>query len=462
MKKMKKYLAVLMACLLTVAGLAGCGEKVTATELVDAMKAQWEDASSIEAEMNIDGTIKISSNGISMEMMLELAGKLQTVKDKGSIIDMGITVSAAGQKQAMDMQMISVKDGDKEKVYTYQNDIWSYSEADKGDQDSSSQLSKLMNDKMEWTLEKDTEKVDGEEAYVLTSTVNGKDLMDAFSEMAEVSESDIEDMAKDVDLSKLNLDIVWFISKEDKTPLKAEVDFGDSLNQLFEGTELAGSKIELSFEITDFGFDTVKSIKVPDEALAAETPTEPATQPTETETSQVQSSDVGTSTQPSTEDYEAAAKAVNETGKFSLYDSYSESGMTGTLPAGYRCDYASDTMVTLSDESYEVNVTYTLNGKSLYDEEDLASQVTSWVDYMKEDTENYQNVTATEVQKETIGGKEVSYILVTYQAFGDRQYQEYHAWVDGGAAFGMAEIVSSGPEATAQELITPFVEGLTF
>ena len=107
-------------------------------------------------------------------------------------------------------------------------------------------------------------------------------------------------------------------------------------------------------------------------------------------------------------------------------------------------------------------MTYTLNGKSLYDEEDLASQVTSWVDYMKEDTENYQNVTAAEVQKETIGGKEVSYILVTYQAFGDRQYQEYHAWVDGGAAFGMAEIVSSGPEATAQELITPFVEGLTF
>ena len=56
--------------------------------------------------------------------------------------------------------------------------------------------------------------------------------------------------------------------QEDKTPLKAEVDFGDSLNQLFEGTELAGSKIELSFEITDFGFDTVKSIKVPDEALS--------------------------------------------------------------------------------------------------------------------------------------------------------------------------------------------------
>lgn len=456
MKKMKRVIALFLACLLAMAGLAGCGEKVTAEELLDAMKACWEDASSSEAKMEIDGTMSVSVSGISMDIQIQLDGEIQNVKDKGNVLDMEVAVSAAGQNQKLAMQVITLEDGDGTKAYVCQDGAWSYSETEQIAK-TDDQFSQLLNDKMDWTLEKDTEKVGDQEAYVLFATVSGTDLLGIISDMADISDNDLTQLADGIDFSKLNIDVIWFISKSDKTPLKMELDLGDSLTKLFEGTELDGTKMDLSVEISDFGFDTVKEIKVPDEALAAENPTEPATQAPEST-----SADLGSSvTQSAEEDYELAAKEVNDTGTFTVLDTYPGASMSGSVPSGYSCSYASDTMVSLMDASYETDITYSMEGKGLYSEEDVIETVTGWVDYIKEDTDSYQDVQMTEVQKETIGGKEVSYISVSYVMFGNTKYQEYHVWLEGENAFGIVEIDTTKTDAAAQDLIAPFVESLT-
>ncbi|WP_434309310.1 hypothetical protein [Hominifimenecus sp. rT4P-3] len=456
MKKMKQVIALFLACLLTVAGLAGCGEKVTAEELLDAMKACWEEASAMSAKMEIDGTMSVSVSGISMDIGIQLDGKIRNVREKGSVLDMDLEVSAAGQNQKLAMQVITLEDGDQTKAYLCQDGVWSYSGTEQIAK-TDDQFSQLLNDKMEWTLEKDTEEVEDQEAYVLVATVSGTDLLSIVSDMAEISDEQLTQLADGVDFSKLNIDVVWFISKSDKTPLKMELDLGDSLTKLFEGTELDGTKMDLSVEIADFDFEASKEIKVPDEALAAENPTEPATQTPES----VPADPGSSATQSAEEDYERAAKEVNNTGTFTVLDTYPGASMSGSVPSGYSCSYASDTMVSLMDDSYETDITYSMQGKGLYSEEDVIETATGWVDYMKEDSASYKDVQMSEVQKETIGGKEVSYISISYVMFGNTKYQEYYVWLEGENAFGIVEIDTTKTDAAAQDVIAPFVESLT-
>ena len=80
---------------------------------------------------------------------------------------------------------------------------------------------------------------------------------------------------------------------------------------------------------------------------------------------------------------------------------------------------------------------------------------------MQEDTENYKDIVISDLQTATVAGREVSYRLLTYNAYG-LDYQEYYAWVDTGSA--ICEIETDGDQTgqTVEEFLAPFVENLAF
>lgn len=494
MKKRKTYLAICMAGALAVSGLAGCGESVTAEELVPEVQENAQNADSMEAGLSARISAKVPADVLSslmgssgssaaatadVEAEVTLDGEIQAIREDTTYLNMDLEVSAAGMMQSMALEAYLVQDGDTLKAYAATDGEWTYSESEVESDTAMDSMNQLLDDGMDWVLEEDTEEVGGTEAYVLTAALSGEELLQIAQEAAGASgeDVDLDSLLEEtgVDFSKLNLDLVWYVDQEERTPLGMELDFGSSLTDLLADTPLAGVEVEISFELTDMAYNSVEEIAVPEEALAAAGGAEPETEP-EMESEESTDSFLGEVTQPAAEatteaateageetipDYEAGAAAINAAGQFTL-TSYS-GGLTinGTLPAGYTCGYGTENMVRLDAEDGSNSVTYSLMDKELWTIEELAEDPDSWVEYMQEDTENYKDIVISDLQTATVAGREVSYRLLTYNAYG-LDYQEYYAWVDTGSA--ICEIETDGDQTgqTVEEFLAPFVENLAF
>lgn len=271
----------LMMLVLSIMTFAGCGEKVTAESIMEQMKANTENLDSTEAKMVFGMEMNISESteaiNIDMDMKVSLDMDMQTTTDpEASHITMKVAVSATGMNIDMKMEMYQVAEGGETVTYSLAEDVWtrtvSEDIADTLDTDAMMELIETLD--IEYTLGDRTEDVDGTEAYVLSTTITGKDIMSVMENLVSAMGEDFS-MAEfdslDLDIESLNAEIKYYVDKDKMLPLKVTVDFGDSLGKMFEGmggTEGFEFK-EAYLEIEYTGFNTVDTIKVPQEVKDA-------------------------------------------------------------------------------------------------------------------------------------------------------------------------------------------------
>ena len=226
--------------------LGGCGKKVTAQSLVEEMNAKLENTKSYEAAMDMGMSMNVEAEGVGMDIDLSMAGNTETVMDP-MITHMDMTMDMSLLGLSMDMDMYLQIDG----------------EQPVSDDMNLNNITVNVGDPANLKLAEKTETLDGGEAYVITGTISGAELQDVLAS----AESMMEGLGE-VDLTSMQADMTLWIYKDTGYPASMEVVMsGDGISTEADGVTIRVTELSV---VTDYiGFDTIDTIEIPDEALAA-------------------------------------------------------------------------------------------------------------------------------------------------------------------------------------------------
>ncbi len=265
----KKLLALFSVLLLTLSLLAGCGgsEPVTASSLMEEAQKYTDEADSMKTHMLMDMTMSgesLQTVGGSVEMAMDI--DMDTVKDP---LANHMTGKVKFLGMDMDYEAYSVLEDDQMCTYSKVMGSWTLQKTDL-DKEALEEIKKgssaqFFSQNDQFTLQEETEDVDGTEAYIITGTLEGEDiksLMENFSGALPAMGIDMSD----VDYKDVSVDIKYAIAKEDRRPVYVDADFKGMESMMGDAAEgITIDKFTLHLDYLDF--NNVDSIEVPQEAI---------------------------------------------------------------------------------------------------------------------------------------------------------------------------------------------------
>ena len=205
MRKKRGLVSVVLATVMIVGGLTGCGtEKVTAESLVSNAFCS-EEVKSLDADvtLNLDMDVdasELTGSDTTMNIAIGLDCNVKSTEDV-AYTDGKATISFFGTKTKADVKTYAdIKEG---VVYNYDedSDSWVKSDLDSSSFDFSSVSNKIDTDVFENLELAETKSKD--EDYTVTGTISSKKLQDLLGE-------DLSDFTSGVDTSELDLDNLNF------------------------------------------------------------------------------------------------------------------------------------------------------------------------------------------------------------------------------------------------------------
>lgn len=441
MRETKKPVRFLLAALLLFAAvvLGGCGkEKVTAESLIKTASKRSENAKSVSADMNLDMKMNIKQSGISADFNIGADLSIEAVKEPVSAhIDGTMSVDIAGNSQESSLESYLVDEDGTAVTYMGTDGSWTKTEAELSDDGMLSGLNSMLNDSMNYELQKETEEVNGKEAYVLTGKVSGE----LMNELMGGLGSDMGAVSADIDWSKFEASVAVKLDKDSKQIVEVVMDCTDGLSAVMEdalaqaGVSDAGVTVgKYALTMTNISYDSVDEIVVPDEVKnAAVSADEDSLEDflggeedglNEEETDPI---DEGF-TVPDTD--EEAALAPNADGTYTLKSYGDEASVNLAVPEGFSITPYSDSSYLYFDfdanETFdELSFLYTIN---TYDtDEDLADDNKSLFDYYNGDSD-YTDVQLQEKQTLQVGNLEVHYMKISYTFDESGKYIDLYGW----------------------------------
>lgn len=260
---MRKKLVWLLSAVMVVSAvmLGGCGgKKVTAESIIQEVNANMEKCKSFTGDMNMDMKMGMSDGTEEQEISITMGGSLEATTDP-VITHMDVTMDMLGM--SMDMDVYAQVEGKKTTTYTGVMGSWTKTEQETPDTAAMENLYTIAGDGKNMTLAEKTEKIGDREAYVLTSTITGEELAGLMNSMGG-------DMTQGlgVDLSSMEAVVNMKVYKDKMVPASVSVEMKDN----GEGIEIDGivMKLGMTMVMNYSDFDTIESITIPEEALAAE------------------------------------------------------------------------------------------------------------------------------------------------------------------------------------------------
>ena len=261
---MRKKIVWLLASvmLLSAVALGGCGKKeVTAESLVKEANENMEKVKSYAGDLDMQMSMNISSEGVAMDMDMVMEGTFEGTMEP-EIFHLKGTMDMSLLGLSMDMDMYSQVEGDKAISYIGVMNEWMKSET-AVDESSMQDMYTVAGDGKDMTLAEETEKIDDREVYVLTSTITGEEFEQIMGLMDSMSSG-----VGDMDWSTMQADVTMKIYKDTVLPASVSIEMSDSGEGIeSEGVVVKFNSISVVMNYSDF--DTIDSITIPDEALAA-------------------------------------------------------------------------------------------------------------------------------------------------------------------------------------------------
>lgn len=257
----KKLMTLALAVGFSLAVLTGCSKKPTVESLVDGMFDS--EIESQKAEIETDIELSLASQGVSFDVTaggdfeMQVSG-MNGKDDLTTYIDgkVSMKVPAGSVDEKLGFETYSNVDDETLTCYVCADDgVW-YTEKldDVWDQDAYDKMVEEMKDvlKENGELAEDTEKVEGEECYVITATVKGRDCVAIFEPMKGMIDDVIDEVIDDVihaAMKKAGMnvgididvnidmvswseywaaDITFYISKDTGYLVKTEIDMSDT------------------------------------------------------------------------------------------------------------------------------------------------------------------------------------------------------------------------------------------
>ncbi|WP_418463658.1 DUF6612 family protein [Frisingicoccus sp.] len=265
---MRKKLCWVLAgtMLLSAVIFGGCGtkkEKLTAESILEQVNENMDNIQSVSGNMAMNVDMKISESGLGMNLSMGMDCDLEMTMEP-EIVHMAGKLNLSLLGLSMDMESYTVTEGDKKTNYTKMNNAWEKSEEDAEDVAGVGELFDELSSASELTLQKETEKIDDKEVYVLTAGVSGESLNSFMGSVESMAED-----AGELDLSGVEADVTLRVYKDEMLPAAVSVEISDAGSVV----ESDGTKMEihsLSLELNYSEFDTIESIEIPEEALNSE------------------------------------------------------------------------------------------------------------------------------------------------------------------------------------------------
>lgn len=261
MRKKNVWLLV-SVMLLSAVVFGGCGKKeVTAESLVKEVNENMEKVKSYTGDMDMKMSMNVSSQGVAMDMDMGMQGTIEYTAEP-EIVHMKGTMDVSLLGLSMDMDMYSQVEDDKATVYMCMMNEWMKSETGI-DESSIQDMYAIAEDGKDMTLAEETEKIGDREVYVLTSTITGEEFQEIMGVMENMTEG-----VGDMDWSNMQANVTMKIYKDTILPASVSIEMSDS----GEGIESEGVTVKfnnLSVVMNYVDFDSVDSIEIPEEALAA-------------------------------------------------------------------------------------------------------------------------------------------------------------------------------------------------
>ena len=261
---MRKKLVWLLvgSMVLGTALLGGCEKKVTAESLIEDVDAKMQNIKSYESTMDMDMSMSVESQGIGMDVDIMIDGDVDTVLDP-MITHMDVKMEMSLLGLSMDMDMYMQVDGDQAITYMGLAGEWMKTTQPFTEELAMNEISFKVADPSKLVLAEQTEMLDGGEAYVITGTITGEEMMSLVS-----SAESMMDSLADIDLSGVQADMTLKVYKDTGYPASMEVVMaGEGLSAEADGTTT--SIKTLSVNMIYEGFDTIDTIEIPPEVLAA-------------------------------------------------------------------------------------------------------------------------------------------------------------------------------------------------
>lgn len=300
MKKMNKFLALMMCLTLTVCSLAGCAK--SEKEVIKNSVSKINNAKNFEMESTMGGKMTISVAGttqdVDMDMKMSGTYFLDPMKAKTSA-----TVTSAGVSTTTDSYM--QKDGDDLVMYTKSSDSdWNKIKMENAASimQSSGDMSKQLSEDSTKYVKKDDQTENDKTYNVYEYTVSAKENQDMMEELMTsltgsissiMDEKEIKDLLDTIISNMGDIKMtIWFDSEEENI-YKITYSITDMMNKVLEGLmskikETASSNsddsVDLSSALADAkitvkdmnmtcvykNVDSAADFEIPEEALKAQ------------------------------------------------------------------------------------------------------------------------------------------------------------------------------------------------
>lgn len=201
--------------------------------------------------------------GGTVDMALDM--DMQTTTDpiasymNGSISMMGMN---------LDMEMYGIVEGNQMSNYIGMMNQWMVQKVDYNEEAMNTletAEADLLANLDTLALAEETEDVNDTEAYIITGTLEGKDVQDLLGSTQGIM-GNLTGEGDSMDLTGISVDLKYAISKADKMPLYMECIL-NGFDSMVEDSGISFNKYTVKIEYT--GFDTVDSITVPQDVIDA-------------------------------------------------------------------------------------------------------------------------------------------------------------------------------------------------
>lgn len=284
MKKMKKALAITLM-LAMVMSLSACGKKTNVMpedpkDILAAAQANTEAFKDIDASVNVNMTMSVMGQSMSITSDMDMLVKVDPYTAKiDSQTDMG-------ELGSQNITLYMGKEDDKYYLYTCIEDKWTKEEVDKelfettaSTYTSNTDIGKFIKDSKSFK-KTGTEDINGKKAVVLEGIITGdalKELIEETESLKNVTSIAGSELNADLFDSIGDLPIKMWIDEKEVVPVKISMDMSNMMKGLFDSllnSDESTEDLELDIsecvmEITYNSYNTIKEIKIPEEALKA-------------------------------------------------------------------------------------------------------------------------------------------------------------------------------------------------
>lgn len=444
---MKKKTCLFAAAVLAIGTieLTGGSYPVMASEnlLADAVM-NLEEADSVKGSLDIltkMGTEELSvATNMSVDMEELRAPQLYHISGElgMDMFDLSMTMESYGEVQD-DAAVIYTYDDMLGEWMKYSTDIETMASVK-----SMMNLDAFLETDKEWTVEEETTVYNDQEVYVVTSTYAGVEFNEYLQKMCGMIS---DGLSLDMDFENVTMQVEIKVYKDSLLPAAVTMTVAEDEVQkvMSGGTEM--ELTEFSCEVQVQEYDTLESIEIPEEALAAE------------------------SSGMEEEGTEEVSYVQDAEGNYVLTD-FEEKASVAVAPLeGYAIsEYANSTYLSFLAGSYEdaegwKEISYYLTElNEEWTEENLKEAFASQKEFLTEEN-GFYDVQLNDYQVMNAGDREIHYASALYSDGGNAWYKQYNAYavLDNGFAiesYISEEVYDGGSLVTNEDTVKKVFEAV--